>query len=297
MPAADGPPSPQEQIELLKQQLLHAQKLTALGELVSTTAHEFNNVLMTILNYAKMGLRHKDEATRDKALQKILDAAQRAAKITGSVLGMARNRSGQFEPTSLAAIIDESLVLLERELAKYRIAVEKQIGEVPDVLAIGNQIQQVLVNLLVNARQAMPNGGRILIRLTHDAAAGIVELTVRDTGSGIPEDKLPRIFDPFFTTKKGPDETGKGGTGLGLAACKHIIDSHQGRIRVRSTVGKGTEFAIRLPVAAPQGAIKVERGAAPAAAANPPAAATALPSPAPVPPPPAIEAPAAPAAS
>jgi signal transduction histidine kinase len=248
--ASNGQPlSPAEQIAALEQQLAEAQKMTALGELVSTTTHEFNNVLMTILNYARLGLRHKDEATRDKALQKILDAGQRAAKITGSVLAMARNRSGELEPTDLAKLIEECLVLLERELSKYRISVELHIGSVPEALANGNQIQQVLLNLLINARQAMPNGGRVMIKLDHDQAGGTVDLTVRDTGSGIPADKLPRIFDRYFTTKKGPDESGKGGTGLGLATCKSIIDAHHGRIRVESTVGKGTAFILKLPVA------------------------------------------------
>lgn len=249
MDLSEGRTASPEQMAALQQQLLQAQKLTALGELVSTTTHEFNNVLMTILNYAKMGLRHKDEPTRDKALAKILDAAQRAAKITNSVLGMARNRSGQFEATSLAKIIEETLVLLERELSKYRISVETQLPAVPDVRAIGNQIQQVLLNLLINARQAMPNGGRVLIKLQHEPVAGMVDLIVRDSGSGIPADKLPRIFEPFYTTKQGPDESGKGGTGLGLSACKNIVDAHGGRIRVNSTLGKGTEFIIRLPVA------------------------------------------------
>ena len=242
---------PAEQIAALEQQLAEAQKMTALGELVSTTTHEFNNVLMTILNYARLGLRHKDEPTRDKALQKILDAGQRAAKITGSVLAMARNRSGEMEPTDLPKIIDECLVLLERELSKYRISVELQFAKVPEVLASGNQIQQVLLNLLINARQAMPKGGRVLIKLDHDKTGGMVDLTVRDTGSGIPADKLPRIFDRFYTTKKGPDESGKGGTGLGLSTCKSIIDAHRGRIRVESTLGKGTAFIIKLPVAKP----------------------------------------------
>ena len=204
------PHSPAEQIAALERQLADAQKLTALGELMGTTTHEFNNVLMTILNYARLGLRHKDEATRDKALQKILDASQRAAKITGSVLAMARNRSGEMEPTALAGLIDECLVLLERELSKYRISVELHLAQVPEVMACGNQIQQVLLNLLINARQAMLSGGRVIIRLDHDQAAGTVDLTVRDTGSGIPADKLPRIFDRFYTTKKGPDESGTG---------------------------------------------------------------------------------------
>ena len=141
-------------------------------------------------------------------------------------------------------------MLLSREMSKYKISVETQILPVPEVPAIGNQIQQVLLNLLINARQAMPQGGRLLIKLDHDTAAGTVDLTVRDTGTGIPPDKLRRIFDPFFTTKSGPDESGKGGTGLGLAACRNIIEAHHGRIRVESAVGKGTAFTIKLPTSA-----------------------------------------------
>lgn len=247
MNPTESTPTLEEQVAILKQQLQQAQKLTALGELVSTTTHEFNNVLMSILNYAKMGLRHKDEPTRDKALDKIYQAAQRAARLTNSVLGMARNRTPSFEPTNLKVIVEESMFLLEREMSKYKIAVEMQLGEVPEIPAIGNQIQQVLLNLLINARQAMPNGGRLIIKLEHDPAAAVVDLIVRDNGSGIPADKLRRIFEPFFTTKAGPDETGKGGTGLGLAACRNIIEAHRGKIRVESTVGKGTAFTLRLP--------------------------------------------------
>jgi signal transduction histidine kinase len=237
-----------ERIAVLQQQLAQAQKLTALGELASTVTHEFNNVLMTIINYAKMGLRHKDEATRDKAFEKILAASERAATITNSVLGMARNRSDSFEPTDLAAIIKETLILVEREMRKYRVSVEMQIQQVPPANAIGNQVQQVLLNLLINARQATPEGGRVIIGLSHDASNDSVDLMVRDTGSGIPADKLPRIFDPFFSTKKGPDGSGKGGTGLGLSTCRNIIEHHRGRIRVESAVGVGTCFTIKLPV-------------------------------------------------
>ena len=120
---------------------------------------------------------------------------------------------------------------------------------VPPAMVNTNQIQQVLINLLVNARQAMPNGGHILIKLTYDQPHNTVDLTVRDTGSGIPADKLPRIFDRFFTTKSGPDASGKGGTGLGLAFCRDVIEAHQGRIRVESTVGRGTAFTLKLPAA------------------------------------------------
>jgi signal transduction histidine kinase len=115
----------------------------------------------------------------------------------------------------------------------------------------GNQIQQVLLNLVINARQAMPRGGELLIRLSYNADEGMVEVLVRDQGEGIAEDKLRRIFDPFFTTKNGPDESGKGGTGLGLSTARSIIENHRGRIRVESTVGVGTAFTIKLPAAHP----------------------------------------------
>jgi signal transduction histidine kinase len=241
-------PSLEEQVAILKQQLAQAQKMTALGELVSTTTHEFNNVLMTIINYAKMGMRHKDAATRDKSFDKILTAANRAAKITTGILALARNRSQSFEPTDLARVIDDSMMLLEREMQKYRIRVEMAIDRAtPPALANGNQIQQVLMNLLINARQAMPQGGIITLKLGHDPATQMVELMVRDSGHGMQPDVLHRIFDPYYSTKSGPDETGKGGTGLGLATCRDIIESHHGRIRVESTPGKGTAFTIKLP--------------------------------------------------
>jgi signal transduction histidine kinase len=239
----------QQQVDILKQQLNQAQRLTALGELVSTTTHEFNNVLMTILNYAKMGVRHKDAATRDKCFDKILASANRAATITNTVLGMARNRSAGQDATDLVKLVDDTLLLLEREMNKYRVIVERSYQTIPLALVNGNQIQQVLLNLLINARQAMPNGGRLWIKLLHDAENNMVDLVVRDSGCGIPADKLPRIFESFYTTKNGPDASGKGGTGLGLSMCRDIIESHRGRIRVDSTVGKGTAFTLKLPVA------------------------------------------------
>lgn len=232
----------------LKQQLEKSQKMTCLGELVGTTTHEFNNVLMTIINYARMGLRHTDEPTRTKAFEKILNASSRANQITNSVLGMARNRSDRFETTCLRTVIEQTMVLMERELQKYRVCVELNLGDVPPVWAVGNQIQQVFLNLLINARQAMPDGGRIVVNTIHDADSNAVDLVVRDFGCGIAQDKLKRIFESGFTSKDGPDESGKGGTGLGLYTCRSIIESHQGKIRVESTVGQGTAFTIKLPV-------------------------------------------------
>jgi signal transduction histidine kinase len=239
----------ERKLELLEEELRHARRMAALGELASTTTHEFNNVLMTVLNYAKMGLRHTDEPTRTKALDKILTASNRASKITAAILGMARNRSNDFEPTDLAALIEDTLLLLEREMHKYRVQVEREIEQVPPAQANGNQIQQVLLNLMTNARQAMPEGGRMIIKLSHDPASGTVDLMLRDFGSGIAADKLPQIFEPYYTTKSGPDDSGKGGTGLGLSACREIIEAHRGKIRVESSEGKGTAFTLKIPLA------------------------------------------------
>jgi len=242
-------PTLEQQVVILKKRLADAQRLTALGELTSTTTHEFNNVLTTIINYAKLGMRHRDQATRDKALEKIYAAGNRAAKITSGILGLARNRSDTQEPTDLAQLVEDSLVLLERELRKYRIAVNRQFDDVPRVMVNGNQIQQILINLLINARQAMTNGGQVTLAIRSVAGSPMVDLVVRDTGPGIPADQLRKIFDPFYTTKSGPDATGKGGTGLGLSMCRDIIEAHHGRMRVESTPGRGTAFTLRLPQA------------------------------------------------
>ena len=236
-----------EENAALRAKVEQLQRMAILGELTSTTTHEFNNLLTTILNYAKLGMRYRDDPSRDKAFQRILDASNRAAKLTGTILAMARNRSGQMEPTDLKQVIEDTLLLMEKELQKYRIGIEKKIEAVPLILAAGNQLQRVLINMLVNARQAMPNGGMVLLQLTSEDEGRTVTLSIRDTGLGIAPEHLPKIFDPFFSTKSGPDASGKGGTGLGLSACREIIESHSGRIRVESSVGRGTQFIMRFP--------------------------------------------------
>lgn len=239
----------QSQLAGMQRQLVELQRQASLGELASTTAHEFNNIMMTIMNYARMGLRNSDPAAREKSFQRILQATERAAAITSGILGMSRNGGDRFEPTDLAALLRSVLVLLEKEMQKYRVQVEVEIEEgLPEVPVIGCQIQQVLLNLMTNARQAMPSGGRLVVRLKQDPEQPWVDLVVRDFGSGIPPEALPRIFESGFSTKSGPDESGKGGAGVGLSACRSIVESHQGRIRVDSSPGKGTAFTIRLPL-------------------------------------------------
>ena len=256
-PTINNSHTPEAEIQALRSQVRHMQSLASLGELTGTATHEFNNVLMTVINYAKLGLRNQDAASRDKALTKILAASEKAAKITNTILAQARNRTDGMEPTDIVALVNDTLVLLQREMQKYRISVETDLAEgLPMIPASGNQIQRLLLNLMTNARQAMGEGGTLLIRVAPVNEGGnatdSVELTVRDSGAGIPQDVLPKIFDPFFSTKSGPDESGKGGTGLGLAACKEIIDEHGGKIRVQSSVGQGTAFIIRLPIQSDQ---------------------------------------------
>ena len=228
-------------------QLMQAQKLTSVGVLASSITHEFNNILMTVINYAKMGLRHKEPATRDKAFDRILAAGQRAAKITTGMLSYARGRVNQREAFSLSQLVEDVLILVEKDLQVHRVRLEKSLDDQAWAEVNSGQIQQVLVNLIVNARQAMETGGTLTIGVSRNPEAGTSEITVRDSGSGIPADKLPRIFDQFYSTKT-PDAQGQGGSGLGLALCKEIIDSHNGRIRVESTIGRGTTFTLRFPM-------------------------------------------------
>ena len=247
------------QLDQMHKQLMQAQKMSSVGALASSITHEFNNILTTVINYAKMGLRHKDNATRNKAFDKILSAGQRAAKITTGMLSYARNQSERFEPTDLVTLVEDVLVLVSKDLQMHRVQLQTDFRQHAVAAVNASQVQQVLLNLIVNARQAMDGGGRMFIAVETDPASGMAEISVRDTGGGIPAEKLRKIFDPFFTTKQA-DEQGQGGTGLGLALCREIIEAHKGRIRVASTVGKGTTFTLRFPAIASESAATAASG-------------------------------------
>ena len=237
----------QEQIDDLHEQLMQAQKMGSVGVLASSITHEFNNILTTVINYAKMGLRHKDAATRDKAFNRILNSSQRASKITTGMLRYARHSSNRQEPTDLAELVENCLVLVEKDLQIHRVRLDLDLSQRPLASVNSGQIQQVLLNLIVNARQAMESGGRLCVAVRANAGDGRAEISIRDSGRGIPHDVLPRIFDPFYSTKR-TDQSGQGGTGLGLALCRDIIEAHGGRIRVESTIGRGTTFILRFPL-------------------------------------------------
>jgi signal transduction histidine kinase len=234
--------------EVLRQQLLQAQRLSSMGALASSVAHEFNNILTTIINYAKIGLRAQgNDKSRTEAFEKILKGGQRAATIVGSMLGFARNNSTQREAVDLVGLVEEVLVLTDKDLSKHHVQVEKKFQGRPQAPVVPGQIEQILLNLVINARQAMPRGGRLRIEVRENTQTQMAEIRVSDTGVGIPPEQLRIIFEPFFTTKE-PDEHGHGGTGLGLSVCRQIIEQHHGRIRVESVVGKGSTFTVKLPL-------------------------------------------------
>src|SRR5262249_44186562 len=151
--------------------------------LASSVAHEFNNILTTIINYAKLAMRPEaDESARVQALEKILKGSQRAATIINSMLGFARNNSTQRQMTDLVALVEEALVLTEKDLNKRRVQLEKKYQGRPQAQVVPAQIEQVLLNLIINARQAMPRGGRLRIEVRENPRTQMAELAVADTG-------------------------------------------------------------------------------------------------------------------
>jgi len=242
----EQPKSEMDRIKLLEEQLMRAQRLSSVGALASSITHEFNNILTTVINYAKMGVRHKDEATRDKAFEKILAAGHRASKITTGMLAYSRNTTDRYDPAELSRLLDDVMVLVEKDLQMHRIGVDRDVDTGVWAKVNSSQVQQILMNLIVNARQAMKEGGRIKLTVRDNPAEGWAEISIGDNGAGIPHEKLQKIFDPFYTTRTA-DARGQGGTGLGLALCRRIIEAHGGRIRVESEPGKGTTFTLKLP--------------------------------------------------
>jgi len=238
--------APASETETLRLQLLQAQRLSSVGELASSIAHEFNNILTTIINSAKLGMRNNDNAEKQQAFERIVKAGARAATIASGMLGFARKSGTHRQKCDIARLVEEVLILTEKDLSKHRIHVEKRFESRPTAWAVPGQIEQILVNLVINARQAMAAGGRLKIEVKENDTGDTVEVKVADSGVGIAPDQLRLIFEPFFTTKQ-PDEYGRGGTGLGLSVCRQIIEQHQGRIRVESLAGKGSTFTVKLP--------------------------------------------------
>jgi len=248
-----------EQRKQLEEQFLQAQKMEAVGRLAAGVAHDFNNLLTVIHGNASLLLcEPANEAEIADCSQQIVEAAERAASLTRQLLMFSRKQVIQPARLDLNEVVAHMTKLLQRLIGEDVSLVSKYAPNLPAIQADVGMIEQVLLNLAVNSRDAMPKGGRLTISTgTADLEAEpagqnagnpaglFVRLTATDTGSGIAPENLAHIFEPFFTTK----EVGKG-TGLGLATVYGIVKQHQGRIAVESTVGKGTTFYIYFPVIA-----------------------------------------------
>jgi two-component system NtrC family sensor kinase len=236
------------QNEALKSQLAGLQHLANIGTVSHMIAHEMNNLLTPLKSYATFALDNPDDrALTEKALQKVVKNCGRAAKIMESMLALASGEKQEKKNARLLDMIDEIFTCLCRDFSKDGITVVIRIPNEMTVNVIPIQIQQVLMNLILNARDAMLRGGGVLtIRASETADTVVIEVV--DTGEGIDPADLTNIFKTFYSTKTDKDSPGKySGAGIGLAFCKMIIDGHEGCISVESKPGQGSTFKIVLP--------------------------------------------------
>jgi signal transduction histidine kinase len=239
----------QQQVDILKSQLNSLQGLANIGSATCMIAHEINNLLTPISSYAALALNNpEDKALAAKALTKAMRNCERASKIMESILALANGQKQEKQSCNVASMVEEVFNCLCRDFAKDGITVNIAIPKELTVCAVPIQIQQVLMNLILNARDAMlPGGGMLSIKAANNSGCGIF-FEVSDSGCGIKPENLAKIFEPFFSTKKdGKTASQSSGSGLGLTFCKRIVDEHGGTISVESEIDKGSKFIIILP--------------------------------------------------
>ena len=246
-------------IARLEQSLVESQRLATLGQLTCRMAHEFNNVLMMIMGRASQALKYGDDELKVKALQKAVECGQRGADVVTGLLGYATGKQTESQVIAAEALMDAAVGLIAWDLPKSGIQDVREYEVSALVRVVPGRIEQVLLNLILNARAAMrERGGRLTLAVAPAETKGYVALRVKDTGCGIPAEHLDRIFDPFFTTRrcsggkgrsKEESACGEGGTGLGLPVARDLVRQAGGEIHVESTPGAGSTFTVLLPVA------------------------------------------------
>lgn len=250
----------QRQLDMLREQLTESQRLATIGTIAAVIAHEFNNLLTPIVSYSQFALTSAESAKPDmeiikKALSKSYQASTKAGKICSSMLSLARGQT-EFARVSVQDLVDDTLLVMARDPRKDGLALRVQVQ--PGLMVSGDpvQLEQVLLNLLINARQAMLSSGHsrsgsLTVKAAdlegEEGSPAMIRVQIIDTGPGIPEKLIGKIFQPFFTTKGTAKKGENKGTGLGLAICKEIVEAHKGRIDVTSQVGRGTTFSVVLP--------------------------------------------------
>lgn len=236
-------------------QLIHSEKMASIGQLAAGAAHEINNPLTAIIVEMQTLLEDKDKDTKDAA-RTILEQSKRINLIVGRLLEFSRKREVKFEPFDINNAVEKSVSLLTYQAKIENIEIVKELNpDLPKVLGDLDQIQEVFLNIMLNATQSMEEEGKLTIgtRMEEVIKYGrretdvfnlgqeVVVIEFKDTGRGMDEETLAKIFDPFFSTKKK-------GTGLGLSICYGIIRNHNGTIEARSQIGKGSTFLVELPI-------------------------------------------------
>lgn len=235
-----------QEVRTLREQLRHTQRLAAVGTMAAMVAHEFNNILTPVINYAQMAQRNPSLVP--KAIERAAEGGKRATDICRAILGMARGDRTGIEEVELGALLRQTLLGMARDPRKDAIELVIDAPEPVCILARQVEIQQVILNLLLNARRAVLEASKPRrIEITLGQAAGKALMVIRDTGVGIAPENINRIFLPFFSTAKEAQDEIRG-HGLGLTVCQEIIQAMGGDIRVQSTVDQGSCFTVEIPL-------------------------------------------------
>ncbi len=237
--------------DFARKKIMESERLAIVGQLAADVAHEINNPLQGIVAYSHLLLeKMPSEDSKRESIQKIVTQANRCTEIIRGLLDFSRQRKPQKRSSDVNSILQECVSLVENQALFHNIQVTKDFKEnLPRIVIDPSQMQQVFMNIIINAAEAMDGNGQLTLATRLEPVEECIEVEFTDTGHGISEDNSERIFDPFFTTK----EVGHG-TGLGLAISYGIVKEHKGTISVESEVGKGTTFVVRLPVTAEEGA-------------------------------------------